>query len=121
VFGHRSHARAPIRPPIHQTTWQHIKDACARAELSRDIAAHSLRRGFSDAARQAGVSVTDLAEMLRNDPAVALRYQTKDPELLRRQARKISRVMRAGQAEKKVTVTGTVSVLKASEPGELNS
>ena len=94
VFGHRRAKASPILPPIHQTNWQHIKDACARAELSKDIAAHSLQRCFSDAARQAVVSVTELAEMLRNDPAVALRYQSKDPELRRRQARKISRAMR---------------------------
>jgi integrase len=103
VFGYRSHARAPIRPPIQQTTWQHINDACARAELSRDIAAHSLRRAFSDAAPQADVSVADLAE------------------LLRRQARKISRVMWVAPSPREVTVEGTVSDLNVHEAGELNS
>jgi hypothetical protein len=102
VFGHRRSKSSPILPPIHQTTWQHIKDACVRAELRKDIAAHPLRRGFSDAARPAGVSITDLAEMLRDDPAVALRYRSKDPALLRRPARKISPVMRVVPNEHKV-------------------
>ena len=62
-----------------------------------------------------------LAEMLRNDPAVALRYQSKDPELPRRQARKIRRVMRLPQAAEKVTVRGTVAALGGQKTGDLNS
>jgi hypothetical protein len=39
------------------------------------------------------VSVRDLAEILRNNPAVALRYQHRDVAKLRDAAARISRVM----------------------------
>ena len=54
--------------------------------------------GFSDAANEAGVSVRDLAEMLRNDPGVALRYQHRDVAKVKREARKIGRVIERGRA-----------------------
>lgn len=93
IFLHRAGQRQPWRPPLYDTTWAHIKAAARRAELSADISAHSLRHGFADAANAAGVGVRDLAEILRNDPAVALRYQHRDEAKLRGAAKKISRVM----------------------------
>jgi hypothetical protein len=59
--------------------------------------------------------------MLRNDPGVARRYQSKHPDLLRRRAPKISRVMRVGQVEKKVAVQGTVSAMTGAKSEGLNS
>jgi integrase len=93
VFLHRAGKSQPWRPPLYDTTWAHIKAAVERTELSDAISAHSLRHGFADAANEAGVSVRDLAEILRNNPAVALRYQHRDVAKLRDAAARISRVM----------------------------
>jgi site-specific recombinase XerD len=93
VFLHRAGRSQPWRPPLYDTTWAHIKAAVERAALSDAISAHSLRHGFADAANEAGVGVRDLAEILRNNPAVALRYQHRDVAKLRDAAARISRVM----------------------------
>jgi hypothetical protein len=44
------------------------------------------------------VSVRDLEEILRHDPAVALHYHHRDAAKLKREARKIGRVIQRGRA-----------------------
>lgn len=104
VFGHRRGKSSPILPPLNFTTWTHIKKACQRAQLSDDISAHSLRHGFADAADEAGVSVRDLADILRNDPVVTLRYQHRNRRKMREAADRISVVM--GKSATVVTEDG---------------
>lgn len=93
VFAHRRGRRAPWLPPAYNTTWQRIKDGCRAAGLDDRISAHALRRGFADAANEAGVSTRDLAELLRHDPVVTLRYQSRDISRLRESAGRIGKAM----------------------------
>ncbi len=93
AVGHWHAEAAPILPPTHQTIRQHIKVAVHAGRTIQGLGAHPNRRCFSDAARRASVSPTDLADMVCDDPADALGCQSENPDLLRRQARKISRTM----------------------------